>query len=256
MTKKWLAAFLVWIGLAFVSTSAGAQSVSQASLDTWRAPAKLCMSVGKKRGEITIGTRGIEFRSQSKGQFLRWSTLDIRTFYLSAHRLVIVTYQDRKHHLPGERRYRFEIAHAIPARVALALAQSVGRPSQNAVPNPASPDIASLTAHHRTRTGGTNGTLRFLKSGIEYVASSSRDSRSWRWADIQTIAQPSSYRFTLGGYLETYDFDLKEPMSDVLFDRLWDAVYGRGLMLSPGNAKPERIKQPRPSVGHQFSAVH
>jgi uncharacterized protein (DUF2344 family) len=33
----------------------------------------------------------------------------------------------------------------------------------------------------------------------------------------------------LGGYLETFDFELKQPISADLFDRLWDHLYARDL---------------------------
>ena len=100
--------------------------------------------------------------------------------------------------------------------------------------------FATLGARHRTRGGGTNGILRFRESGIDYVTDSGRGARSWRWADIQTIARRDSFHFSVGAYRETFDFQLKEPMSRALFERLWNEIYARGLTglsLNGGNER-------------------
>ncbi|MGH9454533.1 MAG: hypothetical protein ACRD2O_11260, partial [Terriglobia bacterium] len=108
--------------------------------------------------------------------------------------------------------------------------EQVGKPSRNAdVAHGAA--FATLGARHRTRWSGTNGVLQFRDSGIDYVTRRPGDGRSWRWADIQTTANPDPYHFRVAGFQEIYDFDLKQPMSQTLFDRLWDFVYGRGLQL-------------------------
>ncbi|MGH9397642.1 MAG: hypothetical protein ACRD18_12415 [Terriglobia bacterium] len=197
----------------------------------WRTPARLRQRLNSRRGTIEIGSQGVEFRA-AKGPSLKWSFVDIQSFYVSRHRLEIRGYASRGWRLPGEKAYRFDLSRAVPPEVAASLAARVGKPSRNGDPNPHLPAYASIPARHSTRTGGSNGTLRFNRKGIDYV--SGRDSRSWRWADIQTLAHPSAYQFTVGGYRETYSFELKQPMPQALFDRLWDAVYGRGMQLSAG----------------------
>ncbi len=255
MADKPFTSFLILLTTVFMPRLVAAQLTSHSTPANWRAPAKLHKALGKERGELAIGPDGIKFVPRGGGHAGHWTFLDIRTFFVAPHRLIIKTYQNRRHHLPGERPYRFDVEKAIPPRIAAALAREVGRPSKNANPNPASPSFASLPAHHRRPAGGTNGTLRFRSNGIDYITSSPGDSRSWRWADIQTIAHPSPYRFTLSGYRETYDFDLKEPMSDALFDRLWDVVYGRGLVLSPGDGDAERIQHRRPQDVRPFAEI-
>ena len=71
--------------------------------------------------------------------------------------------------------------------------------------------------------------LHFRKGGIDYVTAKGRGSRSWQWSDIQTIANPDPYHFRVQGFRETFEFELKQPMSRKLFDRLWDSVYARDL---------------------------
>jgi hypothetical protein len=88
--------------------------------------------------------------------------------------------------------------------------------------------------------GGSNGTLRLKDSGIDYVTENRRDSRTWRWADIQTIANPNPYEFRVTGFRDTVEFDLKQPMPRVLFDLLWDHLYASGLNLSAAEGEGHR----------------
>jgi hypothetical protein len=189
---------------------------------SWQSPAKLHHTVGKEKGDFMIAADGIEFRS-GKGRTMNWPFLEVQTFHLSPHTLAIETYQNRKGILPGMQRFRFDLDQAVPPNVAAELARRVQRPSQNAVPDPASPGVA-IPAHHRTGTGGTNGTLRLRDGGIDYVTTVAGDSRSWRWADLQTLSDPDPYHLLVFGYRDTYTFDLKEPLQRSLFYRLIDAV--------------------------------
>ena len=182
----------------------------------------------KTRGTLLIDDRGVEFRPQ-KGSPLRWSFVEIQSFNLTARRLDIETYQNRGWRFPGDRKFQFDLKDGVPPAVAVEFARRVQKPVENGRPNPAAPALASLPARHRTFGGGTNGVLRFRKGGIDYVTAGGRGSRSWRWSDIETIAHPDPYHFSVQGYRETFDFELKQPMSRELFDQLWDAVYGRGL---------------------------
>ncbi len=189
---------------------------------SWKSPAKLRHVAGGEKGDISIGTDGIEFRS-AKGRTVKVPYLEVQTFQILPHRLTIETYQNRKLHMPGIERYRFNLTEIVSPEVAAALAREVQRPSQNAVPDTASQGITIL-AHHRTLTGGTNGVLRFRDGGIDYVTEVAGDSRSWRWADLQTLSTPDPYHLLVFGYRDTYTFDLKEILPQSLFYRLVDAL--------------------------------
>ena len=84
---------------------------------------------------------------------------------------------------------------------------------------------------------------RLKDDGIDYVTESGRDSRSWRWADIQTLANPNPYEFRVTGYREIVEFDLKQPMSRNLFEVMWDHLYTTGLNLSPGGGPLHHASQ-------------
>jgi hypothetical protein len=198
------------------------QAASERRSPSWQSPAKLRRAVGSEKGDLLVGANGIEFRS-GKGQTLKLPYLEVQTFHLSPHSLVIETYQNRKKHMPGVERLRFEMTESVSPQVAADLAKEVQRPSQNAVPDPAAQGIV-IPAHHRSLAGGTNGILRFRDGGIDYVTGAPDDSRSWRWADLQTLSSPDPYHLLAFGYRDTYSFDLKELLPQSLYYRLVDEI--------------------------------
>lgn len=217
---------------ASMSTQAVAAGDSAQALN-WQSPARLRHGLKATRGSLILSGDGIEFRSEEERLSHRWLFSEVEIFDLTPRRLVITDYENRHHHIPGERRFRFELDKPLPPPVAAQLAERVGKPVRNGNPDPKEPSLANIPARHGTRFGGTNGTLRFRDGGIDYVAAGKEGSRSWRWADIQTLASPDPYHFRLGGYRETFEFELKQPMSQKLFDWLWDRLYARNLNISP-----------------------
>jgi hypothetical protein len=199
-----------------------------ATAPNWQSPARLRHLITKTSGTLVINDQGLEFRPK-KGPSLRWSYVEIQSFHLSANRLDLETYQNRSWHLSGDREFHFSLTNAVPPAVAEAFAQHLQKPVKNGRPDPNASGFASIPARRRTFGGGTNGVLHFRKGGIDYVTAKGRGSRSWRWSDIQTIANPDPYHFRVQGYRETFEFELKQPMSRNLFNRLWDAVYARDL---------------------------
>ena len=134
----------------------------------------------------------------------------------------------------GVAQYRFDLVQSVPPSVAAELASQVRKPSQNSVPDPDTQAVR-VAAHHRTVRGGTNGVLRFHEGGIDYVSSDSGDSRSWRWADLQTLSASDPFHLLLFGYRDTYNFDLKEMLPQSLYYRAVQAIdahngaaYGQG----------------------------
>ena len=192
----------------------------------WEAPAREHRMLPKTKvhGTLTVDASGVTFRSDN-GREQKWPLTDIRTAFLAPHRMVIETYENRSLHRPGERRYEFDLAQAMPASVAAGLAAGLARPLQNSVPDSEAPAIAAIPAHHRALAGGTNGVLRFREGGIDYVTSAKDDSRSWRWSDLETLSGPDPYHLFVFGYRDTYTFDLKAPLPRALFDRATDAIY-------------------------------
>jgi hypothetical protein len=175
-------------------------------------------------GTLLIDDAGIEFQSRQFKE--RWAWLDIYSFDLAAHEFTLISYQNRHWHEPGDRRFHFTLSEPIPPAVASELSTRVARPARNGDPQPAAPATAEIPAHRRAFSGGSNGTLRLREDGIDYLTKDGRDARSWRWDDIETIANPNPWEFRIGGYREIAEFDLKQPMPRELFERIWDRLYG------------------------------
>lgn len=189
-------------------------------------------------GTLVIDTGGVEFRSQKFTG--RWPNVEIQTFDLSSHELTLTTYEKRRRHEPGVQRFSFAVDQPVPAVIAAQLTERVGKPVRNGVPLPSVAALSEIPAHHRMWSGGSNGTLRLKDSGIDYVTENDRDSRTWRWADIQTIANPNPYELRIAGYREIVEFDLKQPMSRDLFEVMWDRLYTGGLNLSVSGESEHR----------------
>ncbi len=199
----------------------------------WKTAARWRRSLKKAvPGTLIIDTVGVEFRS---AKFTgRWPNVEIQTFDLFSRELVLTSYENRRWNEPGVQRFRFTLDDDVPPDVASALTARVGKPSRNGVVQVSSAAIAEIPAHRRTWRGGSNGMLRLKDDGIDYAAGDAGDTRSWRWADIQTIANPNPYELRVTGYREIVEFDLKQPMSREVFERVWDRLYANGLNVAAG----------------------
>ena len=228
--KAVLSALLIAVFPALPSERAFAQSSLAIE---WQAPAQFRQLFKKTiRGTLLFDSEGIEFRAPKFSK--RWVYEEIKTFDLSgARELVITDYENRHWHEPGERAFRFTLSEPMPPGTAAGFTTRVGRPVINGDPYATGASIAELPAHHRERFGGSNGTLRLREDGIDYVAADGRDGRSWRWSDIQTLANPNPWELRVTAYREIVEFDLKRPLSRDLFDRLWNSLYAQDLNVAP-----------------------
>lgn len=218
--------------------------IPEASL-AWQGPARLehgvarlRRSLGGTRGTLTLSDKGVDFRPE-KGSSLHWPFFEIQTADLWSGRLILTSYERRGKFRPGVRRYRFDLAKEMPPTVAAEFVARIGRPVRNGNPERHLPGFAEIPARHRTAFGGTvsNGILRIHEGGIEYVSKSHKDSRNWRWGDIQEITNQDPYHLIVFGYRETYSFDLKGPLPPGLYDRLTDEVYDHNFKNQRGSGK-------------------
>jgi len=226
-------------GGIFVLASSTAVLAGPSQAEPWQTPAQWHRLLKKVvPGTLLIDDDGVEFRSAKFNQ--HWAYREIHSFDLSTRELTLTSYQNRPRHEPGELSFHFTWSEPMRPEIAARFTERVGKPVRNGVPLPSVTALAEIPAHHRIWSGGTNGTLRLKDSGIDYVTENGRDSRTWRWDDIQTIANPNPYELRLTGYRETVEFDLKQPMSRELFERMWDRLYAAGLNLSVGTRGEHR----------------
>ena len=217
----------------------GAVLANAAQSELWQAPAKWHRLLKRNvPGSVVLDDAGVEFRSLKFNQ--RWAYGDIRSFDLSERELTLDSYQNRPWHAPGEQRFQFTLGEPMPPEIAAQLTERVGKPVRNGIPLPSVAVLSEIPAHRRMWSGGSSGTLRLKDTGIDYVTEKGRDSRTWRWADIQTIANPNPYELRVTGYRETVEFDLKQPLARVVFEQMWDRLYAADLNLSVGTGEAHR----------------
>ena len=225
-----------------LALSASPASAGPADTVPWQTAAKWHRSLKKAvPGTLLLDQDGVEFRSAKLNR--RWAYVDIHSFDVSLHELALLTYENRRWHEPGERPFRFTLTDTMPPEIAAQFTERVAKPVLNGAPIPSAAAIAQIPAHHRLWTGGSNGTLRLKDDGIDYVTESGRDSRSWRWADIQTLANPNPYEFRVTAFREIVEFDLKQPLSRDVFERMWDRLYATGLNLSTSHELQQEVRQ-------------
>ena len=116
-----------------MSTQATAAGDSAPGL-SWQSHARLRHGLKATRGNLIVSGDGIEFRSEEERFSHRWLFSDVETFDLTSRHLVITDYENRHHHLPGERRFRFDLDNSLPPPVAAQLAERVGKPARNGDP--------------------------------------------------------------------------------------------------------------------------
>ena len=217
---------------SFLSAALSGAAFAQAPAADWKATARWHRSLKKAVPGISTARSMTAWHSSSatfnQGGGHTWKFM---TFDLSAQELTLTSYQNRHWHEPGEQRFQFTMGEPIPPEIAALFTVHVGKPVRNGIRLPSVAALSEFPAHHRMWAGGSNGTLRLKDNGIDYVTENGRDSRAWRWADIQTIANPNPYELRVSGYREIVEFDLKQPMSRALFEILWDHLYASGLNL-------------------------
>jgi hypothetical protein len=231
-------ALLLLVSLVWIPTCArDARAQNEVPTLNWQSPARLHQGMKKIPGTLAVDDQGVRFTpAEGKAQTSarRWPFVEIQTFdLLTPRHLALTGYENRGRRRHGDRRFRFDLASAVPPEVAATLAQRVAKPARNGDPLPRTSAFATLPARHHTRTGGSNGTLRFRDGGIDYVTRAPGESRSWRWADVQTLANPDRYHLRVAGFRETFEFALEQPLSAQLFDQLWDHVYAHDLHVAP-----------------------
>jgi hypothetical protein len=199
------------------------QRTSQTS--NWKSPAHLQKGMGRGLpGILSLDSEGILF-APANGPAQHWAANDIKSLDLSPHLLILMGYENRRWHLPTLRKYKFRLDLEMSPAVAAQLAGEVPRPIRNVIPDPSALADTVIPVRRTRHLGGSNGSLRIRQDGIDYVTAQAGQSRSWKWADLQTLSHPDPFHLFVFGYRDTYSFDLKKPLSRELFNRLSDQVW-------------------------------
>jgi hypothetical protein len=178
-----------------------------------------------ERGVLTVNGQGIQYRSENGKTALDLPFQDIRKVDVSDPREIrLYTYDRAKTRLTQPREHEFELREGTTsAALTQFLAERLKRPILGAyeLVN-AGPEIP---AYHRHTLGGCHGVVRFGPQAIQFESKDPTHSRTWVYADIETIGTMSPFHFRLTSYAETYNFDLKERLSPEDYRTVWHRVY-------------------------------
>ena len=190
----------------------------------------------KGSGTLTIDQEGISYTSEKDdGHNTVWAYSDIQEVKIqSPQKIYIRTYEDVWWKLNRERTLHFELVEGeMGAEVVNFLRERLPSVLVSAVFT--APDDAAYTVpvkHKHALGRGCEGQLVFSEEGIYYSASSSDHSRFWPMKDIESLGRMSASNIRIStrehshsGSVRNFQFQLKRPMDDETYQRLWRKIY-------------------------------
>jgi hypothetical protein len=214
-------------------------------------------AIGQGQGELRIIERGIAFKGEGKDEDRHsrtWRDEDIKRLAISRDNLRVTVYEaahisllprkapftDGKSIRNGaEHNYLFRLREGeiTPTVVAALLARFPRSIETSVLPDNTASDplLFAIPVFHRHRAGGHSGELRVYEHHVVFAAEDTSDMRFWRYTDIRDIGQLGRYQFELATYEgqfgvdgKSYLFDLKRPLTEAEYERLWTKVYEQG----------------------------
>lgn len=196
-------------------------------------------------GELVVNNTGVEYLTDHEQHKRSWPFNDIRLLKLiSATKIEVLTYQQRRltpslnepFKFGSDESFKFELLESeISADLSEFLLARIKRPVLTTFVRQAgeeNPPLYVLPARHRHRWGGCNGELRIYEDRVIYESFEDKEnSRLWRWSDIQSFGRSGRYKFEIAtfepqfGGEKTFNFDLKEEMTDEAYDFVWKKFY-------------------------------
>jgi hypothetical protein len=191
--------------------------------------------VGHRDGELIISDKGVEYRATKREKESHtWTYTDIRLFeILSPTSVRIWTYKDRALLLGRDQSLTFKIIEGqIDQKVSDFLRERIARPFVTSFAGEDSNALAQIPVKHSHRFGGCEGVLKVYPDRLVYESQTGHDSRSWRWTDIRSVGRSDIYQFDVetfepqpGASSRSFNFILKERMTDKTYDLIWSQVY-------------------------------
>lgn len=199
-------------------------------------------------GELVINEEGIEYVTAFEKHERYWDFTDIKLLKLISKKEIEVktytTYRpelnlDQALNIGSDESFRFKllegeltqgISEFLQSKIKKPMATTFVEMNDEAAP----PPVFALRVSHRHRWGGCPGILKIYEDKIIYQSyTEPTDSRLWRWSDLQSLGRSSRFKFEittfepqlLGGPEKSYNFDLKEEMTDEMYDFLWKKFY-------------------------------
>ena len=195
-------------------------------------------------GVLTIDEKGVGYRQvipegkkkkvpkkPAKLESVQFDYQDIQELWVSADKLVLVTYKDRKWLLGLDKEFAFFLPHGKSFEAAYTmLKDKLDRRFVAAVADTEPGMLWEVPVKLMGTIQGSEGVLQVGPERIVYKTDRPRQSRTWRYQDIENVSTSDRYQLTLTTYerakthygsMKGFNFQLKQPLDEKRFEMLW-----------------------------------
>ena len=218
-------------------------------------------------GTLTIDDTGVSYqqilteKQQKKKrkkppelESVRFDYQDIQELWLSAGKLVLVTYKDRPRLLGIDKEYEFFVvgersfAEAYPM-----LKDKLDQRFVTALADPQAAVLWEIPVKLQGTFQGSEGVLQAGPDRIVYKTDRKEQARTWRYQDIENISTSSPFQLTITTYerakthygsLKGFNFQLKQRLDEKRYELLWKRLSReKGLQFLTSQQEESRVPQ-------------
>lgn len=190
---------------------------------------------GSSRGQLIIDNAGIRYQSANPKEQRQWNYDNIQEVqFLSGRKLNLVSYEDSRWRFGGDRIYKFELTDGtIPDGLVAFVTSRFPKPISDRLPAKSVAGRFEIPVKHLHRTGGCQGKLVIAENGISFISRDAKDSRFWRYSDLESVGTSGPYDLRLGTYehgplqygdTKEFRFQLKKRLDEAAYRFVWSRV--------------------------------
>jgi hypothetical protein len=150
---------------------------------------------------------------------------------LGSNHIRVLTYRDSRLRLGADRVYDF--TGTVPEGVYALWKKTLDQRFVAELADTRGTPLWSIPAKHLLRMGGSEGVLEICNDRIVYAADRKKESRTWRYEDIDNISTNGPFQLTITtferakfhyGDRKGFNFQLKQALSEARYDELWRKI--------------------------------
>jgi hypothetical protein len=195
-------------------------------------------------GVLTINEKGVGYqqvlsekqrkkhpKKAPKLESVQFDYQDIQELWVSADKLLLMTYKDRKWLLGVDKEFEFFLSTGKSFEAAYTLLKNkLDRRFVAALADTQPGMLWELPVKLLGTIQGSEGVLQVGPDRIVYKTDRPRQSRTWRYQDIENVSTSDRYQLTLTTYerakthygsMKGFNFQLKQPLDEKRFELLW-----------------------------------
>jgi len=204
-------------------------------------------------GTLSVAADGISFAETGKAKHAwQWRWEDIEQLQVFPKTVIVLTYRDNPWKLGADREYRFDLSGGKSdfSETYRLLKDRLDQRFVAALADPRVRGEWQLPVKRLTRFGGSRGVLLVGADRIVYRTAAEGESRTWRLRDIENVSRSGPFDLTFTTYeragthygsLKGFRFQLRQPLDEARYNRLWRAVNranGLQVLSSDEESKP------------------